>query len=224
MISIIIPVLNEEKTIEGLLDNLAALSGMKEIIVADGGSTDRTKELAKSKATVIDCLPGRGLQCNIGALRSKGDILFFIHADSQLMPEALAEIENAVAKGAAWGCLKLRFDDTHWLMRLVEWGSNFRARRRSIVFGDQGIFIKRNLLASLGGFPDLPLMEDYQLSLNLQERQITPVQVNSWITTSARRFTEVGFLRALWQMRRLRKLYRRGVDIDVIRAMYQDIR
>ena len=224
MISLIIPALNEEKAIEALLVNITALSGAKDVVVADGGSTDRTKELSTPFATVVDCPRGRGPQCNFGASRAVGDIFFFLHADSLLEHDALHKIELAVAQGVKWGCLKLRFDDAHWFPRLIAWASNKRVRLCGIAFGDQGIFITRGLFEQLGGFPDLPLMEDYQLSLILRERKIAPIQVNSYIVSSARRFIDGGFLRVIMQMRRLRKLYRRGADICDIKAMYRDIR
>ena len=224
VVSLIIPVLNEEKTIEGLLDNISALTGSKEVIVADGGSADKTKELAISRAKVIDCPRGRGPQCNMGALHADGDIFFFIHADSRLPQDALDKICLAVARGAQWGCLKLVFDDKHWFIRLVAWGSNLRVRLRGVVFGDQGIFMTKDLFESLGGFPALPLMEDYRLSLDLKARKTPPIQVSSYIISSARRFNTEGRLSAIWRMIRMRKLYRDGADFSTILEMYRDVR
>lgn len=224
MISIIIPVLNEEKRIEALLEHAAALPGDKEIIVVDGGSADRTAELAAHRAVVIEGACGRGPQCNAGARMAHGDIFFFLHADSRLELNALGEIERAVAQGASWGCLKLCFGGGHWFGRIVALCSNLRARWRGLVFGDQGIFMSRGLFGQLEGFRELPLMEDYQLSLDLKKRGIAPRQIDSRIVTSARRFTSGGWLRTLWQMRRLRALYRQGVDIGEIMGCYQDAR
>lgn len=224
MISIVIPVLNEERAIGALLDNIDSLAGAKEVIVADGGSTDQTRTTASSSVAVIDCPRGRGPQCNAGARRAGGGILFFLHADSRLQPDALHKIEQAVACGAGWGCLKLRFDDAHPITALVAWCSNLRVSTRGIVFGDQGIFMTRDLFERLGGFPELPLMEDYQLSLLLRGMKVRPVLADSRITSSARRFAAGGRLRALWRMSRLRRLYRSGADISVIQELYGDIR
>lgn len=230
MISLIVPVLNEEKAIEALLAHLETLSGEKEIIVVDGGSADRTIEMIElaaervSVAAVIEGPRGRGPQCDAGAARASGDTLLFVHADSRLEQDALARVERAVARGAAWGCFRLRFDDAHWAARAVAWASNLRARWRGVVFGDQGIFMTRELFGEVGGFPALPLMEDYQLSLNLKKRKLPPAQINCFITSSARRLVAGGRLRTAWKMWRLRALYRRGADISIIQAMYRDVR
>lgn len=228
MISVIIPTLNEGKNIEALLKHITALSGErevdKEIIVADGGSTDSTSKLAASCATVINCQPGRGTQLNVAAQQANGDILLFLHADSHLEQDAMLKIAQAVERGAVWGCLKLRFDDKHWLTCFIAWCSNLRVRRRGIAFGDQGIFMGKSLFEQIGGFPNLPLIEDYELSLQLKKLGILPTQVNSYITSSARRFVEGGRLRVWWRMWHLRRLYRSGVDIAVIQAKYRNIR
>lgn len=228
MISVIIPTLNEGENIEALLQQVTALSGIKEtvkeIIVADGGSTDKTARLAASRATVINCTRGRGSQLNTATRQAQGDVLLFLHADSCLEQDCLLKIEAAVAHGAVWGCLKLRFDDKHWLSGFIAWCSNIRARRRGLVFGDQGIFMTKSLFVQIDGFPDLPLMEDYELSLQLKKLGIAPTQVNSYITSSARRFLAGGRLRTWWRMWRLRRLYRSGADIAVIQAKYRNIR
>nr|AGS53101.1 glycosyl transferase, family 2 [uncultured bacterium contig00036] len=220
----IVPTLNEERNIAALLEHVTALPGEKEIIVADGGSTDSTSELAVSWAEVFICPRGRGPQCNAGALRAGGDILFFLHTDSRLERDALPKIAQAVERGAVWGCLKLRFDDGHWLTRLIAWCSNMRVRWRGIAFGDQGIFMTRSLFAQIGGIPDLPLMEDYALSLLLKGKGLSPEQLDSYITSSARRFVSGGRLRVWLQMWSLRAQYRRGVDISILQSTYRNIR
>lgn len=221
MISLIIPVLNEESNIEALLTHIAGLCGRFETIFVDGGSTDRTVELLEVRVRLLSGPPGRGPQCNLGGTAASGDIFFFLHADCRLQENALLLVERAVQNGAAWGCLKLRFDERHPLTTIGALKSNWRARRQKIVFGDQGIFITRELFAQTGGFPNLPLMEDYQLSLDLKKRNISPMQINSVITASARLFREVGRLRLGWRMHRMRQLYRRGISIKQIIAYYR---
>lgn len=224
MISIIVPVYNEEKNIGALLEQLETLAGEYELLITDGGSRDRTLPIIGDRAEIIRGAKGRAAQCNAAAQQAHGDIFFFLHCDSILEADVLNKIESAVAAGAGWGCLCLRFAGRGALLAFGAWVSNLRVRLRKIVFGDQGIFITRKLFASLGGFPELPLMEDYELSLRLRRRGIAPKQINSVIITSSRRFLEGGIFATTWQMHKLRFLYRRGMDIEQIAAKYKDCR
>jgi rSAM/selenodomain-associated transferase 2 len=228
MISVIVPLYNEEKTVLSLLSQLGRLDGAHEILLADGGSADRTRELARGalprNARLLDFsragARGRAAQSNAAAREAAGDIFFFLHADSRIPPGTLRHIEGAVSGGAAWGCLTLRFDDRHPLMAVCACLSNLRVRLRGIAFGDQGIFVTKELFLKEGGFPELPLMEDYEFSLRLKRRGISPVQLSCPIVTSARRFREHGRLRTMLLMLRLRRLYRNGEDIGRIAARY----
>jgi rSAM/selenodomain-associated transferase 2 len=228
MISVIVPLYNEEKSVTNLLCQLSRLEGACEILLADGGSTDRTRELALNalprNARLLEFPRGRAAQSNAAARASAGDILFFLHADSQIPPGTLRHIEKAVLDGAAWGCLTLRFDERHPLTLVCARLSNLRVRLTGIAFGDQGIFVRRGLFLEEGGFPELPLMEDYEFSLRLKRRRIFPVQLSCPIVTSARRFREYGRLRTMFLMWRLRRLYRNGCDVERIAARYRQIR
>lgn len=221
MISVIIPVLNEEKQIEGLLSHLATWQGDFEILFADGGSSDNTVKIIGGRGKIITAPRGRAFQCNVAAEAAKGEVFFFLHCDSRLAADAVLKIERAVGQGAAWGCFTLRFDDKHFLMSIGSLKSNLRVRFSRIVFGDQGIFMTRELFGRIGGFPLLPIMEDYQLSLNLKQLAVKPLQINSVITTSARRFQAGGRLKTAWLMHRLRRLYRKGVAIEEIADYYK---
>jgi rSAM/selenodomain-associated transferase 2 len=228
MISVIVPLYNEEKTVEWLLSGLSRLEGDREILLADGGSTDRTRELAHVMlprgARILETPRGRAAQSNAAAREARGETLFFLHADSEVAPDALRRIDRAVEKGAPWGCLDLRFDDRHPLMTVCAFLSSLRVRRSGVVFGDQGIFIGRALFREVGGFPEIPLMEDYELSLRLGRRGIFPVLLKCPITTSARRFRQGGRLRTMFLMWRLRRMYRRGCDMGLIDARYRQVR
>ncbi|MDR1509371.1 MAG: TIGR04283 family arsenosugar biosynthesis glycosyltransferase [Synergistaceae bacterium] len=228
MISIIVPLYNEEKTILNLLAQLSRLSGSHEILLADGGSADRTMELARDalpqNARLLTVSRGRAAQSNAAAREALGDTFFFLHADSQIAPDTLSHIEKAVSGGALWGCLKLRFDERRPSTAACAYLSNLRVRLRGIAFGDQGIFITRDLFLKENGFPELPLMEDYEFSLRLGRQKIFPVQLSCPIVTSARRFREYGRLRTMFLMWRLRRLYRNGCDIERIAACYRQIR
>lgn len=220
-ISVIIPVYNEEKIIPRLLGELEKLREC-EILFVDGGSTDYTEKLLSGKR-VLHTTRGRATQMNCGANAAGGDVLFFLHADS-VLPEHPAEELLAVLEHTRWGCFGVRFSPTDWLMDFCARQSNRRVRKQGVVFGDQGIFIQRELFKKIGGFPDLPLMEDYQFSLNLTGE---PVGMTAHpLVTSARRFQGgiLHKLRVMAQMRRLRKRYRGGTDIQEIAARYRDIR
>lgn len=223
MISVIVPLYNEEHTLPTLLPLLDSLKGEHEVLFSDGGSTDATLKLLAGRQ-VITGTKGRGAQCNQAGAEARGDVLFFLHSDSIIAADVLFQIQNAVDKGAKWGCLTLRFDDTGILYRLGGHISNLRVRWGRIAFGDQGIFMTRALYDQLGGFPVLPIMEDYELSLRLKRMKIFPVQVKSWIITSSRRFHKGGVFRVAWDMQRLRAMYRWGVDIETISKAYRNVR
>ena len=225
MISVLLPVYQEEKALPALLERLKALEGDFEVIFADGGSTDATVPLLREAGyRVVTGAKGRGNQCNLAAAHAKGDILFFLHADSAVEKDVLSHIQAAVDKGARWGCLTIAFDDT----RFPYWGgiriSNFRAKVGHIVFGDQGMYFTRALFMEMGGFPDLPIMEDYELSLRLKQKRIPPVVVKSPIVASVRRFEAGGPWRVGFQMYYLRHLYRKGVSPQRLQELYRDCR
>lgn len=223
MISVIVPVYNEEQSLPALLPCLDALTGDHELLFADGGSSDGTLALLAGRR-VLTGAKGRAAQCNLAAERAGGSVLFFLHCDSILGKDTLEHIRAAVEGGADWGCLILRFDDQAPVYRLGAAISNLRVRLGGIAFGDQGIFMTRRLFQDIGGFPALPLMEDYELSLRLKKRGIRPVQVKSPLVTSARRFQQGGPLRVGWRMQWLRALYRRGVAPEELARLYRDVR
>ncbi len=224
-ISVIIPMYNEEKVIEKLLDTLEPLKNKCEILFVDGGSTDWTCQIIGDRYRIIHSEKGRAKQMNLGAKMSTGDILFFLHCDSEVPATALEEIEN-VMKTYEAGCFGIAFHSYHFFMFTCRVISNHRVKDRKVMFGDQGIFIKRELFFEMGMFPDLPIMEDYQFSLNLKARKIKLGMARHRIYTSARRFegNTVTKLRVMWKMNRLRAMYRRGVPIEEIAVIYKDIR
>ncbi len=224
-ISVIIPVYNEEKTIEKLQKQLDALEGKCEIIFVDGGSKDRTLELIEQKFTVLHEHKERAAQMNLGAKESHGDILFFLHCDSELPKHPLAEIRRVMQKHRA-GCFGIAFHSMNFFMFTCRMISNHRIKDRKVMFGDQGIFVDRRLFFEAGMFPELPIMEDYQFSLTLKEMGVKLGMTRHRIYTSDRRFPKgtIPKLRVMWKMNRLRKMYRDGVDIYTISEMYKDVR
>jgi len=221
-LSVIVPVYNEESVLAQLGKTLAQLPPEVEVLIADGGSTDRTAEILGRAYAVIPCPKGRAAQMNAAAEQSSGDVLWFVHADSLLPQDGPEEIIRAAESGARFGCFHIRFDRDGPLMAWNALASNLRARR-GIPFGDQGMFIERGLFERIGGFPELPIMEDYALSRDLRGRKIACHVLPGCITASARRYQD-GTIRAMVQMLYLRHLFRRGHDIHDIARRYRDIR
>lgn len=222
-VSVIIPVYNEEKTIKSLLQTLKPVKAKSEILFVDGGSTDRTLSLIPKEYRVLRGVKGRARQMNLGAEKSSGDILFFLHCDSELPADAIEQIETVMRKYRA-GCFGIAFHSKNIWMKCCQIISNHRIKDRKIMFGDQGIFIRRKLFFEIGGFPELPIMEDYQFSLTLKELGVKLGITKKRIYTSDRRFVKGGRLRIMWKMNRLRAMYRRGVDIEKIADLYRDVR
>ena len=225
-IAIIIPTYNEENTIVSLQNQLEKIRGRCEIVFVDGGSTDKTMELIdESKYRLLHSKKGRNLQMNLGAMSVDADILFFLHCDSVLPPNPLEEILDLMDDYRA-GCFGIAFKSLSPLMFICRYISNHRVFDRKVMFGDQGIVIDRDLFMEIGMFPDLPIMEDYQLSLTLKEKGVKLGMARKRIYTSTRRFRggPIRKLWIMWKMNRLRAKYRKGVDIEKISAMYKDIR
>lgn len=221
-ISIIIPVYNEALIIHKIMDNLEQFKSCCEIIFIDGGSSDGTNRIIAEKYRLeFSPKKGRAHQMNYGASLSKGDILLFLHADSFLPSDALAQIHNIICQGYKAGCFKIRFNSRSTLMKICGFMSNLRVRLRNIAFGDQGIFISRDYFYKLGGFVEIPLMEDYQLSMDIKADGEKIGLANAKIETSERRFVENGRLKTMARMQRLQYMYRRGKDIEVIASLYK---
>jgi rSAM/selenodomain-associated transferase 2 len=224
-ISVIIPVYNEEKTVCRLQESLQPIKNRCEILFVDGGSLDKTLSLISQEFNVLYSLKGRANQMNYGACRSTGEVLFFLHCDSEIPPTALEEIEFVLETYQA-GCFGIAFHSSNVWMKCCQHISNHRIKDRKVMFGDQGIFVERKLFFEAGMFPNLPIMEDYRFSLKLKEMKVRLGMTKSRIFTSDRRFSgsNVRNLKLMWKMNRLRAMYRRGVPIEEIHEMYQDIR
>jgi len=191
-ISIVIPTLNEA---DRIASTLSAIDGAPEVevIVVDGKSHDGTDEIACSFGVrVLRCDAGRAGQMNAGADEAVGDILLFLHADTHL-PERFADHVRLVLRSpeVIAGEFRLRIDAEHRRLRLIEWVANWRSRRLGLPYGDQAIFVKANAFRELGGFLDLPIMEDFELMRRLRRRGRI-AQVPAAVVTSARRWLTLG--------------------------------
>jgi rSAM/selenodomain-associated transferase 2 len=219
-VSIIVPVLDEAATIATTLAGLRDDFPGCELLVADGGSTDRTPEVAAPLARVLPCGPGRARQMNAGAAAASGDVLWFVHADTRPEPVALPQLRAALADPAvlAGGC-RVRFDADTPGLRYLAWASNLRAGRLGQIFGDQAMFVRREVFCELGGYPELALMEDLALA-RLLRRRGRLVLLPAAVTASARRFTRHGTARMIAFMQYLRLRYVLGTDPELLAARY----
>lgn len=223
-VSIVVPVLNEAPLIEGALSRLRRDFPGCELVVADGGSDDGTAELAASQATVVRAPCGRAVQMNAGARRCGGEVLWFVHADTVVSPDALAQVRARMTDPrSVGGGLTLRFDRRSPALDWLAWTSRLRARYLHQVYGDQAMFIRRCVFETIGGFPELPIMEDYEMS-RLLRRRGRLVVLPATATASARRFTSRGTWRMIALMQYLKVLYELGVDPVEIRRRYQKMR
>lgn len=194
-ISVIIPALNEEQAIGGTIQNLEG-SDIDELIVVDGGSSDRTTEIAEALgAQVVHGPANRGCQQNLGAQRAKGSALLFLHADTVLSTGFADQVRTVLAKpGTSAGAFRFRLDAPGWKMRLIEKVVAMRCRAFGMPYGDQAIFMSRAAFDQAGQFAELPVMEDFDLVRRLR-RLGTISLADGTATTSARRWRREGVWR-----------------------------
>ncbi len=217
-ISVIIPTLNEADEIARAV---GAIGEDAEVIVADGGSTDSTVETAaRLGAEVIRSKPGRGLQMDSGALNATGDVLLFLHADTLLPQGWHGSIERALEdKETVAGCFSLSIDSGLRRFRLVEFLANLRSRRLNLIYGDQGIFVRKEAFFEAGGFGKLPLMEDVDCVKRLSKigRVVT---LDESVLTSSRRWDKGGVVRNTSKNWLLLALYYTGVSPERLYRWY----
>ncbi len=217
-LSIVIPTLNEASHIESLLAQLSDEN--VELIVVDGGSDDQTVQRASVQAKLFYSSTGRAVQMNAGAAAANGDWLWFLHADTQLSQPLNAYIDEITQSSSVWGRFTVRLDDARLIFRVIERLMNARSCVTSVATGDQGLFVDRRLFAELGGYPELPLMEDVALSKRL--RKVMPVNCSALsLITSARRWQQRGVLKTIVLMWWLRLAYVVGVSPARLRQWYR---
>jgi len=220
-LSIIIPTYNEADHIVATLQRLQACrQAGHQVIVADGGSADMTTTLARPLADQVITAPkGRGQQMNVGAQQSDGEALLFLHADTQLPTNAIELIEEALQQHR-WGRFDVRLSGRHPLLRIVECLMNLRSRLTGIATGDQAIFVEKTRFHQLGGYADIPLMEDIELSKRLK-RLDRPACLSAKLTTSSRRWEQHGILNTIFLMWRLRLAYWLGAPAEQLAKRYR---
>lgn len=218
-VSVIIPTMNEAQRIGGCIESAARAD---EIIIADGGSNDGTPEIARSmQAHVVASKTGRGIQQNTGASFATSDVLLFLHADNRLSQDCITQIRKLAASSESIaGAFKQRIDTRGLKYRLLEWGNLFRAKRRRLPFGDQGIFISRTLFNALGGFRDVPFLEDVILMKAISNDQEISVLPGP-IIVDARRWKRNGVIRQTLINRSILKRFGKGASPDELIAEYR---
>lgn len=194
-VSVIIPAINEQQTLPATLAAVQA-GTPHEIIVVDAGSTDRTTEIAREHDAIVLAAPaGRAGQMNCGAASATGEYLLFLHADTLLPDGYSSHVRNILARpGVAGGAFEFAITGEFPGRKLIEWGTNWRARHRQMPYGDQGIFVRRDTFERVGGFPELPIMEDYAFIRRLQALGKIALAAAS-ARTSSRRWRRRGPLR-----------------------------
>ncbi|MDX1588888.1 MAG: TIGR04283 family arsenosugar biosynthesis glycosyltransferase [Oleiphilaceae bacterium] len=220
-ISVIVPLLNEA---DGIATTLGPLQAWRiaghEVILADGGSRDASREAARGLYDRwLDAPRGRARQMNAGAALARGDVLLFLHADTVLPADALAQLQAFAASDSLWGRFNVRLSGGGALFRLIGFLINWRSRLTGIATGDQGIFVRADLFHRLGGFADIPLMEDVELCRRLRALG-RPRCIRARALTSSRRWREHGPWRTIFLMWRLRWEYWRGRPPEQLVARY----
>lgn len=223
-IAIVVPVFNEALALPRLMASLVALKEAAtqdvELVFADGGSTDGTVALIeKAGFLVVSSAKGRAWQMNAGATQTTGDVLLFLHADTQLPQNALKAITTSLAGKICWGRFDVRIAGKPWMLGVVARMMNWRSRLTGIATGDQAIFMTRTAYLAIGGLPEQALMEDIEASHRL--RQLSrPACISSPVVTSGRRWETRGVWTTIFLMWRLRWAYWRGQNPKLLSELY----
>ena len=237
MVSIVIPAYNEEKALPHTLRELFTQSGDYEVLVIDGGSTDRTRAVLHDfgfsehpspltphpSRALLTAPKGRGSQMNAGAAAASGNWLLFLHADTVLPTGAIERLNDMEVDGTVQaGGFMHRFSGNDWRLNLISFLDNFRCTRSRIIYGDQALFVRRELFQRLGGFPDVPILEDVALCDRLI-RVTEPRLLALAVVTDSRKFVQMGIWRSFARVLAIILHVEWGLPI-LPQGFFQDIR
>lgn len=223
MISVIVPVYNEEKIIKQFLGSFSYNHSF-EMIVVDGNSCDRTKELAQGFAVkVVECIKNRALQMNRGAQTAQGDVFLFLHCDCLPEEGSLEVIEDYLRDGYSGGCFSQRIRSPGLIYRFIEGSGNLRARLSKIFYGDQAIFVRKDIFLKAGGFDNVPLFEDILFSKKIAREGKTCV-LSKKVFVSPRRWMKKGIIKATIIFSVLTLGFYLGIPYNRLKRLYPDIR
>lgn len=223
-LSIVVPVLNEGRIIEGFLKQLATVADGCEVMVVDGGSLDNTRPIAERYFPVIEAPTGRARQMNAGARLASGDVLWFLHADSTLPESAADEIRVAFEDpDIVGGCFRLRLPARGLAYRICDDLGNLAGGLLKVTCGDHGIFVRRRAFEAVGGYPDVPLMEDLALCRKLR-RAGKFVQLRSYVVAEPRKWIRNGPYVTTGMYLLLIVLYFSGFPMPVLTRLYKRLK
>ena len=218
MLSVIVPTLNAASTLE---DCLARLSGVRDVVVVDGGSSDSTQAIAAGAgARLVVTEPGRGAQLRLGAEAARGDWLLFLHADTLLAPDWLEAVRDHVeTEPEKAGCFRFRLDARAWQARLIEAGVALRVWILGLPYGDQGLLVPRPLYERVGGYAEVPLMEDVDLVRRIGRLRLRILPADA--LTSALRWRRDGWFRRSARNLSCLLLHRFGMSEERLARLYE---
>jgi rSAM/selenodomain-associated transferase 2 len=223
-VSVVIPVRSEAAIIDGFLRHLRERAAGAELLVVDGASEDDTAERAAKQTRVLTTAPGRARQMNAGARATSGDVLWFVHADSRLPERPLESIRGALADPrVAGGCFRLEIPDPHLVYRLNDRVGNIGVDWLGIAGGDHGIFVRRAVFERVGGYPEVPILEDIELYRRCR-RWGAMRQLPAAIGTSPRRWERNGPWRTTAIYAAILALYGLGMPMAPLDRLYRRLR
>lgn len=220
-VGVVIPVINEAANLKVAVER-AWVAGANRVLIADGGSSDGTWELAGNlNCERVQSTPGRGIQLNHGARQLDSTVVLFLHADCWLAPGSISQIREVIRSGIAnWGGFCQQIENSGLIYRLLEFGNQQRVWWQRLIYGDQGLWVRRDLYEAVGGFPEIPLMEDFVLSQRLAKRE-RPRLLAGPLMVNARRWEKRGVLRQTLLNWRISLMFRCGAKPESLVKLYR---